>query len=223
MKTILLVDDDSALNDLLGDYLGEDFQVVQAFDGEQGWALFVQQAIDLAIVDVMMPKLDGIGLLKRIRRKGQTPVIMLTAKTQDIDRILGLELGADDYLSKPCHPRELRARVNNILQRSQVLPEQRADVVDIQWSSRTLLVGGEALALTNVEFELIALLYQHLHSVVSKDELHEQVFGRKLQPFERTIDVHISNIRKKIAHTPLRVITVRNKGYQLAQQTSHAT
>ncbi len=216
-KKLLIVDDDCMLNDLLAAYFGEQYQVVQAFDGEEGLTRFAEASPDIILLDVMMPKMDGIAVLKTIRQTSQTPILMLTAKAEDVDKILGLESGADDYVAKPCNPRELAARINNLLTRmavpSSTIAENLLMVVDKV--RRQFTVNGQVLELTAVEYDILMVLYDNQLSIVAKTPLFEQVFKRELQPFDRTLDVHISNIRKKLSNTPVIIQTVRGKGYRL--------
>ncbi len=213
---MLIIDDDSMLNDLLTAYFGEQYQVVQAFDGEEGLARFAEAAPDVILLDVMMPKKDGIEVLKTIRQTSQTPILMLTAKAEDVDKILGLELGADDYVAKPCNPRELAARIRNLLTRfatASAMDEHLPIVHDKL--RRRFKINGKALELTAAEYDILTVLYDSRLSIVIKATLFEQVFNRELQPFDRTLDVHISNIRKKLIDTPVVIQTLRGKGYRL--------
>ncbi|PIE01214.1 MAG: DNA-binding response regulator [Thiothrix nivea] len=215
-KKILIIDDDSMLNDLLAAYFGEQYQVVQAFDGESGLARFAETAPDIILLDVMMPKMDGIEVLNTIRQTSQIPILMLTAKAEDVDKILGLESGADDYVAKPCNPRELAARINNLLTRTAATPAIDKDSpIILDKVRRQFRINGEALELTAAEYDILTVLYDNQLSIVAKAPLFEQVFHRELQPFDRTLDVHISNIRKKLIDTPVVIQTLRGKGYRL--------
>ena len=221
--SVLLVDDDVELVGLLRDYLASDgFSVVVAHDGESALRRFAAQAPDIAVVDVMMPGFSGIEVLRRIRARGSLPVLMLTARGDDESRILGLELGADDYVAKPCSPRELSARLRAILRRTQV----RSSVPDsvlvgelaLYSSQRRIAWAGKDIPLTNAEFNLLELLIQNAGQVVSKSLLSEQGLGRPFQRYDRSIDVHLSSIRHKLpclADGRPRIQAVLRKGYQL--------
>ncbi|WP_029685070.1 envelope stress response regulator transcription factor CpxR [Tatumella saanichensis] len=225
MNKILLVDDDRELTSLLKELLEmEGFEVVVADDGEKALAL-LDNSIDLLLLDVMMPRKNGIDTLKELRQQHQTPVIMLTARGSELDRVLGLELGADDYLPKPFNDRELVARIRAILRRSNWSEQQQTDNASpaIQVDQLKLNPGrqeasfnNEVLELTGTEFTLLYLLAQHLGQVVSREHLSQEVLGKRLTPFDRAIDMHISNLRRKL---PERVDghpwfkTLRGRGY----------
>lgn len=214
-KILLIIDDDTALNDLLATYFKDDYQIAQAFDGEEGLQKFMLVKPDIILLDVMMPKMDGVEVLKMIRKTSKTPVLMLTAKAEDIDKILGLELGADDYVAKPCNPRELAARIKNLLGRTQLAPVAENMLISLDQVRRQIKVNDKTLTLTSIEYDILSALYDAMLSVVNKTTLFEHVFHREMQPFDRTLDVHISNIRKKLTDTPVAIQTVRGKGYRL--------
>lgn len=208
MNKILLVDDDKELTSLLKELLEmEGFNVIVAYDGEQALNA-LDSTVDLLLLDVMMPKKNGIDTLKELRQQHQTPVIMLTARGSELDRVLGLELGADDYLPKPFNDRELVARIRAILRRSSWTEQQQTG----DSSSPTLEVDGlrlnpgrqeasfdsDVLDLTGTEFTLLYLLAQRLGQVVSREHLSQEVLGKRLTPFDRAIDMHISNLRRKL-------------------------
>ena len=210
---ILLVDDDQALSELLCEYLSsEGFTMDTAFTGLDGLEKAKQQAkqkaYQLIILDIMLPNMNGIEVLKTLRQQGiQTPVLMLTAKGDDLDRILGLELGADDYVPKPCNPRELLARIKAILRRSQSSnhesskAEQAANIdTDIHIDGPRLEASfkNQQLKLTGAEFNVLQCLHQNLGHIVSKETLCQQALGRELTRYDRSIDVHVSNLRKKL-------------------------
>ncbi len=220
---VLLVDDDVDLVSLLHDYLVSDgYSVTVAHEGESALRLFAAQPPDIAVVDVMMPGFSGIEVLRRIRARSSMPVLMLTARGDDESRILGLELGADDYVAKPCTPRELSARLRAILRRTQassVAPDSVCvGELALYSAQRRIAWGGDDLQLTNAEFNLLELLIQNAGQVVSKALLSEQGLGRPFQRYDRSIDVHLSSIRHKL---PLlsdgrpRIQAVLRKGYQL--------
>ncbi|OTA19161.1 DNA-binding transcriptional regulator CpxR [Xenorhabdus beddingii] len=206
MHKILLVDDDRELTSLLKELLEmEGFNVVIAHDGEQALQ-YIDSSIDLLLLDIMMPRKNGIETLKELRQYHQTPVIMLTARGSDLDRVLGLELGADDYLPKPFNDRELVARIRAILRRSN-WSEQQADIgtpileidkLQLNPGRQEASFDGTILDLTGTEFTLLYLLAQHLGQVVSREHLSQEVLGKRLTPFDRAIDMHISNLRRKL-------------------------
>jgi two-component system response regulator CpxR len=229
---ILLAEDDTILSDLLAKYLRrEGLRVTQVFDGEAAVAATLSGAYDLIVLDVMMPQMDGFEALRAIRGHTQTPVLMLTARGEDIDRILGLEMGADDYVPKPCHPRELLARIRAILRRSAGTTErQRPETLVIgdlvlSTGDRTVRVGGELVILTNTEFTVLEFLLRRPGQVVSKEDLSGQALSRKLGPYDRSLDMHISNLRKKLGMLPngdSRIKTVRGIGFLYVQSGDDA-
>jgi two-component system, OmpR family, response regulator CpxR len=224
MDKVLIIDDDEELCDLVTEYLTvEGFDVAAVHDGEAGLRHAAGGGYDLAILDVMLPKKNGFDVLKELRRSSDLPVLMLTARGDDMERIVGLEIGADDYLPKPFNPRELVARLRAILRRSQtddndVRQPERIEVEDLELSStsRTAAVGGEEIGLTSVEFDLLSELARAAGTVVKKEELSERVLERSLSPFDRSLDMHISNLRKKLGPREdggERIKTVRSVGY----------
>lgn len=226
MDHILIVDDDTQLANLLREYLvTEGLQVSLAHNGESGVRMALESTPDLIVMDVMMPGTDGITALRRLRESSSIPVLMLTAKGDDVDRIVGLELGADDYVPKPCTPRELLARIRAILRRQRAgasEPNMQAPVIagylDMQPTRRTAQFQGEMLSLTGAEFGLLLTLARAAGSVVSKADLSQLGLGRPLARYDRSIDVHISSIRNKLgkrADGQSWVQTVRGQGYIL--------
>lgn len=219
---IALIDDDAGLTDLLGAYLrAEGFDVTVASDGVSGVQLALSGSADVVVLDIMMPGRSGIETLRQIRRTSTVPVLMLTGRGDDLDRILGLELGADDYVPKPCTPRELMARIRAILKRTS--PDQGA-VSTLQAGELVLRPGerraelrGATLPLTSTEYSLLEILVRHIGSVVGKDQLSEQALGRPLARFDRSIDMHISSLRQKLGTRvdgqPW-IETVIRRGYQ---------
>lgn len=231
MQTVLLVDDDVELVELLKEYLEmESFRVQVAHDGLAGAELASRQSIDIVVLDVMMPKLNGIETLKMIRQHSNVPIIMLTAKGDNTDRIVGLELGADDYVPKPSSPREIVARIRAILRRVQPAQASAADNVEpadtpitvgaleIKPALRQATWSGQVLNLTSTEFNLLEVLAKNAGQVVSKQDLSQSALGRPLARFDRSIDVHLSSIRHKLGllsdgrHC---IQTVFRSGYQL--------
>ncbi|CDL84473.1 envelope stress response regulator transcription factor CpxR [Xenorhabdus cabanillasii] len=224
MHKILLVDDDRELTSLLKELLEmEGFSVVIAHDGEQALQ-FIDSSIDLLLLDIMMPRKNGIETLKELRQYHQTPVIMLTARGSDLDRVLGLELGADDYLPKPFNDRELVARIRAILRRSNWNEQQadngtpvlEVDKLQLNPGRQEASFDGDILDLTGTEFTLLYLLAQHLGQVVSREHLSQEVLGKRLTPFDRAIDMHISNLRRKLPNRTDELPwfkTLRGRGY----------
>jgi two-component system response regulator CpxR len=202
---ILLADDDEELCQLLSDFLvREGFTVDLAHDGENTLRLAAEGGYDALILDVMLPHRSGLDVLRDLRRGSHVPVLMLTALGEDIDRILGLELGADDYVPKPCNPREIAARLRAILRRTRGesegtrLDDLSIGPVSLRAASRSVTLRGEAVTLTGTEFNILAALMRDAGRVVSKDTLSQAVLGRPLGPFDRSIDVHISKLRRKL-------------------------
>lgn len=220
-SSILIVDDDTELTELLSQYLEpEGFTVVCVHDGENGVKKALNIQFDAIILDVMLPKLNGFEVLKAIREHSQTPVLMLTARGDDVDRIVGLEIGADDYLPKPCNPRELVARLKAILRRTQNTPIHRpileAHNIVVDCAKRHVRMAGALLELTNAEFNILEMLIKSPGQAFSKEELTEYALGRKYTAYDRSIDVHISNLRNKLGDNPQGepiVKTVRGFGY----------
>jgi two-component system OmpR family response regulator len=222
---VLLIDDDVAFTAMMAEYLaGEDFDCERTSDPEAGLAMALSGRFDAAVLDVMMPGLDGMELLRRLRRQSKMPVLMLTARGDSIDRVGGLELGADDYLPKPCYPRELVARLRAVLRRvSSDEPhdvektERRFGPLVIAPARRESSIGGKALDLTASEFDLLDQLSRRPGEVVTKDELSERALRRPREPYDRSVDVHISNLRQKLAAAGggLEIETVRAIGYRL--------
>ncbi len=229
MSKVLLVDDDVELSSMLREYIEQEgFEADVAHDGEAGVAGALTGDYAIVVLDVMMPRLGGIEALRRIRARSQVPVIMLTAKGDGVDRIVGLELGADDYVPKPCTPRELVARLRAILRRTQdVSPADVAGgplvagALQMWPQMRRAQWRGEPLDLTSTEFNLLELLARSAGRVVTKAELSEQGLGRPLARFDRSIDVHLSSIRHKLGPRPdgrSWIETVRGLGYQLIRE-----
>lgn len=224
MAAVLLVDDDVELAEMLGDYLAQDgFMVTTLHDGASGVAAALTGDFAIAVLDVMMPGLSGIEVLRRIRAVSTMPVLMLTAKGDDLDRIVGLELGADDYVAKPCQPRELAARLRAILRRAApVMAAVSAPIVvgdlRIRPEQRLAEWAGVRLELTSTEFNLLETLARNAGRPVSKGDLSVAALGRPLARFDRSIDVHLSSIRHKLGTLPdgrSCIQTVYRLGYQL--------
>ncbi len=221
---ILIIDDDRELGDMLREFLAPDhFQVSMAGSGEAGLELLEDGRFDLLILDIMLPGMSGIDVLKRVRQRSDMPVIMLTARGDDVDRILGLEFGADDYLAKPFNPRELLARVKAILRRTRPASADTgrrlaAGLVEMDLRSRQVTAGDRAVRLTGTEFELLRCLLNAPGDVVSRDELSREALGRRLLPYDRSIDTHVSNLRRKLENAGIdnpSIQSQRGVGYRL--------
>jgi two-component system OmpR family response regulator len=223
-RRILLVDDDVPLCELLQEYLGqENLEVDLIHRGDQVLAAAESVHYDLMVLDVMLPGLSGTEVLKQIRATSTLPVLMLTARGDDIDRIIGLEMGADDYLPKPCNPRELLARIRAILRRAHAQEDAgqdsqplQLDDLELEPATRTLKSAGIPIELTSTEFTLLQILMHSAGRIVSKERLSEDGLGRVLGRYDRSIDMHLSNIRRKLgpdAEGDSRIETVRGIGY----------
>ena len=226
MQTVLLIDDDVELVEMLKEYLElEGFEVKVAHDGADGVQKAAQQPLDIVVLDVMMPKLNGIDTLKAIRQHNNVPVIMLTARGDNTDRIIGLELGADDYVPKPSTPREIVARIRAILRRVKPQEDSSTSVSQITvgaltiWPRQRLVEwDNQPVTLTSTEFNLLEILAKNAGQVVTKQELSQLALGRPLARFDRSIDVHLSSIRHKLGTLPdgrQCIQTVFRLGYQL--------
>ena len=230
-QNILLIDDDMELCALLKEYLvDEGFELDICNDGITGSEEALSQKHDLVILDVMLPGCNGFEVLKKIRKQSNVPVLMLTARGDDVDRIVGLEIGADDYLGKPFNPRELVARIRAVFRRTQpqegdadtsVEPSRlRVDDVELELNTRRVVQQGRAVDLTAVEFNLLKVLLGAAGTVVSREELNQAVLGRAYSPFDRSIDVHVSKLRRKLGEKvgrAERIQAIRGEGYLYAR------
>jgi two-component system response regulator CpxR len=220
---ILLIDDDVELCSLLGEYLTrEGFRVQCEHTGNKGLERAAAGEADLVILDVMLPGMDGFAILRELRKTSRVPVLMLTARGEDVDRIVGLEMGADDYLPKPFNPRELTARIRAILRRYEARAGHggRLEVngVALDAGSREVRVDGRKVELTTFEFDILELLMRSAGRVLSRDALMESLYNRKATPFDRSVDMHISHIRKKLESNGRTLVkTVRGVGYQFCR------
>lgn len=232
---LLMIEDDARLAGMVRDYLERSgYHVTWAPDGESGLVQAAQAAADLVILDLMLPGIDGLEVCRRLRAQpgpaSQVPLLMLTAKGDPMDRIIGLEMGADDYLPKPFEPRELLARIRAVLRRrgepspgshTSGTPLLRFGSLEIDRDARTVLVAGRACELTSYQFDLLVALAERAGRVLTRDQIMEAVRGRELEAFDRSIDVHIGRIRNAIeddSKTPRRILTVRGVGYVFAKQ-----
>ncbi len=223
---LLIVDDDVKLCDLVAEFLKPDgFEIDSAHDGESGLLRAVSGEHALVILDVMLPGLNGFDVLRRIRSQSSVPVLMLTARGDGLDRVVGLEIGADDYLPKPFNPRELVARIRAILRRIRPSDSKRPESgqeqlavgdVEMDIGARVVRLSGEVVELTGVEFQLLEILLRSAGSVVARNELSKIALGRALSPYDRSLDMHLSNLRKKLGHrvgNAERIKTLRGVGY----------
>lgn len=227
--SILIVDDDRALCAMLAEYLGpEGFVTRTAETGPQGLEQLAHAAVDLVVLDVMLPELSGFEVLRRIRSSNRVPVIMLTARGEEVDRVVGLELGADDYLAKPFSPRELVARIRAVLRRTPEEPAQTGVLgfgpLELDLRARRASVAEHDLELTAAELRILELLVRADTRTVTRDELMLQALGRRLLPTDRSLDTHVSNLRRKLArHTAqVSVQSVRGSGYALTTERAGA-
>lgn len=220
---ILLVDDDTELTSLLSEFLRrEGFTIDTEHEGNRGLAHALQPGIDLVVLDVMLPGLDGFEILKRLRTQSKVPVMMLTARGEDVDRIVGLELGADDYLPKPFNPRELVARIRAVLRRYEPRAASQSGRIEVSGimldpGTREVSAGGKSIELTTFEFDILEMLLRNAGRVLSRDALMENFYNRKATPFDRSIDMHISHLRKKLENGDALIKTIRGVGYQFSR------
>jgi DNA-binding response OmpR family regulator len=223
-----LIEDDSRLAGMLGEYLGKaGFRVIHAESGTRGLTLHAREPVDVIILDLMLPDSDGLEICRLIRARSDSPILMLTARGDPMDRVVGLEMGADDYLPKPFEPRELLARLRAILRRSRagLRSGSSPDVLrygrlEIDRGAREARIDGATRTLTGYQFALLLTLAEHAGRVMSRDALMDAVKGEPIEAFDRSIDVHISRIRAAIEddpRKPRRVITLRGSGYVFAK------
>jgi DNA-binding response OmpR family regulator len=225
VERILVIDDDVELCSLVSEYLRpEGFQVECVHDGRSGLTRALSGEHLMAVLDVMLPGMNGFDVLRKIRDTSRIPVLLLTARGEDVDRIVGLEIGADDYLPKPFNPRELVARIRAVLRRTRgqsesALPEViRVGDVELDPATRTVLHHGKPVELTSVEFSLLQVLLREAGRVVTREALVDEVLGRKFSPFDRSIDMHVSKIRRKLEDSEdgEHIKTIRGSGYIFA-------
>jgi DNA-binding response OmpR family regulator len=226
-STALLVEDDVRLASLVAEYLGQqEVEVVVAPDGERGLELLGRRGFDVVLLDLMLPGIDGLEVCRRIRKESarpDVPIVMLTAKGDDVDKIVGLELGADDYLAKPFNPRELLARIHALLRRAGGARERsifRSGELLIDFDAREVSVGGKRQVLTHYEFQLLAVLARRAGRVLAREQLLDALKGEEFEAFDRSIDVHVSKLRSKLEENPKApryIKTVRGVGYVLAK------
>src|ERR1700722_7574335 len=226
--TILLVDDDTELCSLLSEFLRrEGFTVECANEGHLGLEMALKPNVDLVVLDVMLPGIDGFEILKRLRQQSKVPVMMLTARGEDVDRIVGLELGADDYLPKPFNPKELVARLPALPRRYAPRPPEPSSRVEMNGilldpGTREAFSNGKPVELTTFEFDILELLMRSAGRVLSRDALMENFYSRKATPFDRSLDMHISHLRKKQEKGDALLKTIRGVGYQFSHSPEDA-
>jgi len=223
-ERILLIEDDARLAQMVDDYLsGAGFRVTQAPTGKAGLVLAERDAFDALVLDLMLPDMDGLDVCKALRTRNQTPILMLTARGDAMDRVVGLEMGADDYLPKPFEPRELLARLRAILRRAHTAAPANAmrfGRLEIDKDAREIRIDGAPRSLTSYQFAILLAMAERAGRVLSRDTLFDLVKGESIEAFDRSIDVHISRIRAAIEDNPKkprRVITVRGAGYVFAK------
>jgi DNA-binding response OmpR family regulator len=235
-ERVLLIEDDSRLAGMVAEYLGKaGFRVIHAENGSRGLALHGREPVDVVVLDLMLPDSDGLDICREIRARSDSPILMLTARGDPMDRIVGLEMGADDYLPKPFEPRELLARLRAILRRSRAAPKSAPDSaqstaassdvlrygrLEIDRGGREVRLDGAPCPLTGYQFALLLALAEHAGRVMSRDTLMDTVKGEQFEAFDRSIDVHVSRIRAVIEDDPKkprRIITVRGIGYVFAK------
>jgi len=225
---ILLIDDDAELCALLAEFLKrEGFNMVCEHEGNRGLERALRDGFDLVLLDVMLPGIDGFEILRRLRQESKVPVMMLTARGEDVDRIVGLELGADDYLPKPFNPRELTARIRAILRRYEPRHASAAGRVEVNGvlldpGTREVVAHGRRIDLTTFEFDILEMLMRAAGRVLSRDALMENFYNRKATPFDRSIDMHISHLRKKLEAGDTIIKTIRGVGYQFCRTPEDA-
>jgi two-component system, OmpR family, response regulator CpxR len=222
---ILLVDDDAELCVLLAEFLKrEGFEVEAEHDGRRGLERATRSSYELVILDVMLPGMDGFQVLRTLRKESRVPVIMLTARGEDVDRIIGLELGADDYLPKPFNPKELAARIRAIIRRLEPRTDETRQRIEVNGvlldpGSREVFLDGQRIDLTTFEFDILELLMRSAGRALSRDDLMEHLYNRPATPYDRSVDMHISHLRRKLeAGRPL-IKTLRGAGYQFVRNS----
>ena len=224
---VLVVDDDQSIRELATLYLNrEGFDVITAADGEEALEAARLKSPSLVVLDLMLPKIDGFEVCRRLRRDSDIPILMLTARSEDVDKIVGLELGADDYLTKPFNPRELVARVKAVLRRyasgQKTGPVLRAGAITVDKQRHEVRVGDQELSLRTKEFELLVAFLENAGIVLSREQLLDLVWGYEFYGETRTVDVHVQHLRQKLAGSGVTLQTVRGVGYKLVEETPAA-
>lgn len=222
-KTILIVEDEPILREIMKDYLLEEgYQVLEAGDGKNALALFEEHEVDLIILDIMLPELDGWSVCRRIRKTSNVPIIMLTARSDEDDTLLGFELGADDYVTKPYSPPILLARAKRLLETRQIR-EQEEDTlsssgITIHFPSRTVSTNGENCSLTHTEFEILAYLLKNKGIIITREQLITKIWGYDFIGDDRTVNSHIRNLRAKLGEQAKHIVTVVRSGYKFEEK-----
>lgn len=224
-RTILIVEDEPILREIMKDYLLEEgYEVLEAGDGKNALALFQEHEVDLIILDIMLPELDGWSVCKRIRKISNVPIIMLTARSDEDDTLLGFELGADDYITKPYSPPILLARAKRLLETRQIqIREQEEDTlycrgISIHFPSRTVLVDGDNCSLTHTEFEILAYLMKNKGIIITREQLITKIWGYDIVGDDRTVNSHIRNLRSKLGEHAKRIVTIVRSGYKFEEK-----
>ena len=217
MKHLAIIDDDPEILKLLEQYLTKNGFEVRAFNDGESFLKEDKNNFSLIVLDIGLPGIDGLEVCKRVRQNSNIPIIMLTAASDDLDRILGLELGSDDYMGKPFNPRELLARIKALLRRSEIKEEDVDNNIVMNYAARSAFIGGQELELTGTEFDLLCVFHKQIGTVLSRDEIGELLHGRKVDPLDRSIDTIVSRLRHKLSsHFDGEIIqSVRGKGYVL--------
>ena len=217
MKQLAIIDNDPEILKLLEQYLTKNGFEVRAFTDGESFLKADESDFSLIVLDIGLPGIDGLEVCKRVRQKSNIPIIMLTAASDDLDRILGLELGSDDYIGKPFNPRELLARIKALLRRSEIKEEDVDNNIVMNYAARSAFIGGQELELTGTEFDLLCVFHKQIGTVLSRDEIGELLHGRKVDPLDRSIDTIVSRLRHKLSsHFDGEIIqSVRGKGYVL--------
>ena len=219
MTKLAIIDDDQEILTLLDEYLAKNGFEVEGFANGESFLSRDETEFSLLILDIGLPGIDGLEICRRLRQKSSIPIIMLTAASDDLDRILGLELGADDYLGKPFNPRELLARIKALLRRTQTDPEEESsdNQIEINYAARKASIAGSELELTGAEFDLLCVFHKNIGTVLSRNEIGELLHGRRVDPLDRSIDTNVSRLRQKLSnHFEGEIIqSVRGKGYVL--------
>ncbi|MDP4097692.1 response regulator transcription factor [Paenibacillus sp. P96] len=222
-RTILIVEDEHILREIMKDYLLEEgYSVLEASDGKEALSLFQEHEVDLIILDIMLPELDGWSVCKRVRKTSNVPIIMLTARSDEDDTLLGFELGADDYVAKPYSPPILLARAKRLLQRQHVREEENDTLtssgISIHFPSRTVSAGGEHCSLTHTEFEILAYLMKNKGIIITREQLITKIWGYDFVGDDRTVNSHIRNLRSKLGDHARHIVTVVRSGYKFEDQ-----
>ena len=214
MKHLAIIDDDPEILKLLEQYLTKNGFEVRAFTDGESFLKEDESNFSLIVLDIGLPGIDGLEVCKRVRQNSNIPIIMLTAASDDLDRILGLELGSDDYMGKPFNPRELLARIKALLRRSEIKEEDVDNNIVMNFAARSAFIGGQELELTGTEFDLLCVFHKQIGTVLSRDEIGELLHGRKVDPLDRSIDTIVSRLRHKLSsHFDGEIIqSVRGKG-----------